>query len=348
MSQIDSDGPDMDRLVSMLREDERLRSVLESMVAYQREYVEDGEPVDRWVEHDHVGFEASDVGMAGWEVKKLSQVGLLTHSYNSSNSSEFRLGKKADDGWEFYTQEAERALELADPEQPIEQGDAEWESVESIDVHDLFTDVVGREDPKRWFRRTIDRQAQVHHLLHGPPGGGKSELLDDILALPGADRVVFSGEQTSAAGLTDLLLQKRPTFLVVEELEKGAKRDREALMTLTGKGYIERTKADVDQPQRIELDTIVFATANDPEAVTPRSLRDRFMEWHFPQYDDDEFVEVCREVLPREYCIDVDLAESIARTLYARIDCTQVREAKRVASLVESEDEVEELVTAMS
>jgi len=348
MSQVGSDGPDMDRLVSMLREDERLRSVLESMVAYQREYVEDGEPVGRWAEYDHVGFEASDVGMAGWEVKKFSQVGLLTHSYNSSNSSAFRLGRETDDGWEFYTQEAERALELADPEQTIEQEGAEWDSVEAVDVSELFTDVVGREDSKRWFRRTINRQAQVHHLLHGPPGGGKSELLDDILSLPGAKRVVFSGEQTSAAGLTDLLLQQRPTFLVVEELEKGAKRDREALMTLTGKGYVERTKADVDQAQQVELDTIVFATANDPEAVTPRSLRDRFMEWHFPQYDVEEFVEVCREVLPREHGIDTDLAESVARTLYSRMDCTQVREAKRIASLVESEDEVDELVSALA
>ena len=64
----------------------------------------------------------------------------------------------------------------------------------------------------------------------------------------------------------------------MKELEKGAKRDREALMTIARKGYIERTKADVNQPQRIELDAIVFATANDPEAVTPHSLRDRFME----------------------------------------------------------------------
>ena len=53
-------------------------------------------------------------------------------------------------------------------------------------------------------------------------------------------------------------------------------------------------------------------------------------------------------MLPREHGIEVTLAESIARTLYARIDCTHIREAKRVASLVESEDEVEELITAMS
>lgn len=59
-------------------------------------------------------------------------------------------------------------------------------------------------------------------------------------------------------------------------------------------------------------------------------------------------MEVCRKVLPREHGIEVTLAESIARTLYARIDCTHIREAKRVASLVESEDEVEELITAMS
>lgn len=334
----------VERLVEMITDDDRLLVVLEAAVAYQEEHVE----TDHWREYDHTGFEATDVGAQGWEFRKLAQAGVVQKAYSSNSSTYWRLGHRdrENEEWTHFHDQAATAIALA-TEDTAPEAEVEHESMEDVDPEALFEDVVGREKPKKWLRRTIDNLTQVHHLLYGPPGGGKSEVLDDILELPGAERLVFTGEQTSAAGVNQLLREKRPRFLVVEELEKGAKKDRQALMTLCGKGYIEETKADGRGDQKIALDTIVLATANDLEAITPDSLVDRFMTWEFAQYDYEEFETVCREVLPRETGVNSALAVEIAGAVHDKLGSTQVREARRIAQLAEDTHEVAELVGAI-
>lgn len=341
--------PDRDALVAKIRNDERLFDALVAAIDYQSEEAD----MDRWQKHPHVGFEASDLGIRGWELSQLAETGFITKSYDSNSSTYWRLGTDRGDGdeydWDLLHEEAKEVVTLAveDETDQTESGDPEYPSMDDVDVADLFTDVVGYEQEKKWFRRTIDRGKQVHHLLVGQPGSGKSMMLDDILELPGAHRVVFSGNSSSAAGIRDLLVEEKPRFLVVEEIEKGEKSDREALMTLCGQGYVEVTKGDRGS-EKVELDTIVFAAGNQPDKITPPSLVDRFMVWEFEQYDRVDFVEVCRGVLPREEDVDADLSEFIAEELYDQYGNTSVRDALDIAGLADDEEDVRELVSLVA
>jgi len=324
------DAGEVASMASDIREDDRLLSTLEQAVEVHKEK----EGSSHWEEYSHAGFTYDDVGSPPWALSQLSQKGILEKVYSSNNSTtEYRV----DD-----VTTAEEVLKIASGDHGTE-ADPEA-SLEDVDADSLFENVVGRDQKKKWFRRTIAEDVTVHHLLYGEPGSGKSTITDEIVELPGARRVVMSGNQSSAAGIVDLLLEEQPTILVVEEMEKGTKADREALMTLCGQGYIEVTKGGGAGRDKVELDTKVFATANDLDSVTPPSLVDRFMTWEFEKYTFSEFKEVCIGVLPEKYPIDEDLAVHIARELYDRVGSSSVRTAEDVAKLARSRSEVEMLV----
>ena len=315
-------------MVDTLIEDDRVLRVLENAI----EWMEEPDNQDRMEEYDHIGFEANDVQAGGWEFKKLMQMGIIEQTYKSNNSSNYRVT------------DLETAKQIVDGSRESQKAPATTVEPDDIDPSELFVDVVGRDKAKKWLRRTIDRGEQVHHLLHGPPGSGKSMITDDISRLPNAERVVLSGDSTTAVGIRDTL-RENPAYLVVEEIEKGSKADREALMTACGEGYVKVTKSGVDE--RIELDTIVVATSNDLGSITPDSLVDRFMKWEFEQYDESEFIDVCTEVLPRDYSVSEDLARYIATQVYHELNSTQVRDTTRIAKLADDRAEVEELVASL-
>lgn len=342
----ESELVDIDGLVAMLREDDRLFDALERAVLKQQEALESG----KWDQYEHSGFGAGDVGWVGWEVKKFQQTGILGQAYKSSNSSYYRLGRRDEskpegEQWTHFTEEAERALELASGDEPHVNGVTE-EDLEAIDPDALFVDVVGRDQVIKWLRRTIRRKAQIHHLLAGPSGSGKSMMLADILELPGAARFVGAGRQSTAAGISNFLLENRPHWLVVEEIEKMPGPDAEALLTLMGRGYIETTKGSGEQEQH-DLPTTVFANANDLDRVSPDSLLSRMMVWEFDRYSLDEFVNVCTTVLPRDHDIQEDLAKYIAERVFHDLDSADVRDAERISELAETPEEADELVLAM-
>jgi len=317
-------------IASDIRDDDRLVSALESAVDVHKEK----EGSDKWEEYDHAGFTYDDLGCPPWTLTQLCQKGVLKKTYSSNNgTTQYRV----DD-----VDAAEEVLKIASGDHDSE-ADPEA-SLEDVDPESLFENVVGRDEKKKWFRRTIAEDVDVHHLLCGAPGSGKSTITDELVELPGARRVVLSGNQSSAAGIVDLLLEEQPTILVVEEMEKGSKADREALMTLCGQGYVEVTKGGGHGSEQVNLDTIVFATANDVDAITPPSLVDRFLTWEFERYSFEEFKEVCVGVLPEKYPIDEDLAAHIARELYERADSSSVRSAEDVAKLARTPHEVEMLV----
>jgi hypothetical protein len=341
------DGKGLYRLLTSDDKADKYRRALQGAIEKQRELVERG----RYEEYDHIGIEPSDCNGISWVPNMLQGYGIFIQTYNSNSSTYYRLGRMDGDEFIVYADYAEQLLELADePAHDVASVDGDDRTpLGELDVDTLFTDVVGYETYKKFYRRTLGKQERVHHLLWGEPGSGKSMMLDSIVEnVKGARRAVLSGNQTSAQGIVDMLKVERPPVLVVEEIEKGSKADREALMTLCGSGYIQETKADGRSAERMNLDTIVFAAGNDFEAITPPSLRDRFLSWEFEAYNREEFVEVCEKVLPRDIDVAPDLAAVIARTLHDETRCTSVRIAEKVGRLAETEEEVKELVPMVS
>lgn len=348
-----SDVPfDADRLFDRVTTNDRAetyRTVLSNAVTVQSDALDS----DEWGSYLQ-GFSPEDVQAVGWELGQLQRLGVVDKGISTGSGTKWRLGHRDDEDWTHHHEAVDALLQMAEdrgdgPPASAEVAGGSSPGLEAADPNEMFTDVVGYEQEKKWFRRTLSNEADVHHMLTGAPGSGKSMILDSILEhVPDARRVVYTGNQSTAQGVVEVLKQDRPSVLVVEEVEKGSKKDREALMTLTGQGYIQETKADGRSGETIELDTVVFAAGNDRSLITPPSLVDRFLTWEFTQYTREEFVEVCEGVLPRDYGISGRLARVIAASLYDETGSTSVRDASDIAELAETEEEVAELASLVA
>ena len=77
---------------------------------------------------------------------------------------------------------------------------------------------------KSFNKKAIKAPRPVHTLLVGPPGVAKSLFLLELSRLPRSMFVV--GGTSTKVGLRDLLVERRPRFLLIDEIEKMGKDDR--------------------------------------------------------------------------------------------------------------------------
>ena len=89
----------------------------------------------------------------------------------------------------------------------------------TISNQDIFSGIVGHELLKEEFNKALSSDKTLHTILVGPPGCGKSQFLLAVKnAIPDKSEFV-DGAYGSKAGIVDLLLQKEPRYLLIDELD---------------------------------------------------------------------------------------------------------------------------------
>jgi Holliday junction DNA helicase RuvB len=122
-----------------------------------------------------------------------------------------------------------------------------------------FKEIVGHDDIKSIFIKAILSKRPVHLLLVGSPGSAKTMFLTEIIRVFKSSLFVV-GSNTTKAGLVNELFERRPKFLLIDELEKMNKTDQTALLNLMETGIISETK--IHKPREMELTSWVFGTTN--------------------------------------------------------------------------------------
>jgi len=88
------------------------------------------------------------------------------------------------------------------------------------------------------------------------------------------DKSVFiDGSYGSKAGIFEALKERRPKYVLLDEVDKLTGHDQQAMLNLMESGRL--TKTTKSESYDIKLDTWVFATANDKEELL-EPLFDRF------------------------------------------------------------------------
>lgn len=164
------------------------------------------------------------------------------------------------------------------------------EILEALDL------VVGYDDLKAQLATSLARRNRTHFLFEGPPACAKSIILDAIRVAVPETEMAF-GSSTSAAGLSDLLFEKQPYVLLLDEIDKMRSDTLSVLLGLMETGEVREVKSG--KTRGIKLHTTVIAAGNDTSRL-PREIRDRTWELTFAPYTRDEFVEVCQVSLRRE------------------------------------------------
>jgi len=258
-----------------------------------------------------LGWRGRDVGIWPGTLTKLAMAGYLEDVYQSNSYHGYRLTEKA-------------RVMIA-----TEANGAETPPGEELEVPaDIFDDIIGHDEVKELLRACLSTEKPVHVLLTGPPALAKTLFLWDIERIGGEKALWLVGSAISKAGLWDLVAEKQPKLLLVDELDKVNAADTAALLSIMEGGRLVRAK------KGRELDTSVavkvVASTNIEGKLSPE-LRSRFAVRRLSAYSRDEFRTVVRGVLIRREGISSAIAEEIADLLDGRTH--DVRDAVRVARL---------------
>lgn len=194
---------------------------------------------------------------------------------------------------------------------------------------DLFVDIIGHDEVKELLRASLMAEKPVHVLLAGPPALAKTLFLWDIERAGGEEKAIWLvGSATSKAGLWDLVADRQPRVILIDELDKMNAADTAALLSMMEGGRLVRAK--VGRELNFSHPIWVVAASNRLDMLSPE-LRSRFAIRRLNPYSREEYLTVVKGVLVRRENTSQELAEEIAQKLDGRTQ--DVRDAIRVARL---------------
>jgi len=197
-----------------------------------------------------------------------------------------------------------------------------------IQADGLFADIIGHDEVKELLLACLLAEKPVHVLLAGPPALAKSLFLWDIERAAGERAIWLVGSATSKAGLWDIVAERHPQIILIDELDKMNAVDTAALLSMMEGGRLVRAKRGRELNLSNQLR--VVAASNRLNALSPE-LKSRFAIRKLTVYSRADYLTVVRGVLARREGLDQELADEVAR----RLDgiSQDVRDAIRVARL---------------
>jgi len=193
---------------------------------------------------------------------------------------------------------------------------------------DLFSDIIGHDEIKELLLACLLSEKPVHVLLAGPPALAKTLFLWDIERAAGEQGIWLVGSATSKAGLWDLIAERQPQILLIDELDKMNAADTAALLSMMEGGRLVRVKKGRELNLSNEL-RVVSAT-NRLNTLSPE-LKSRFAIRRLTAYSRSDYLTVVRGVLARREGLSQEMADEVARHLDGISQ--DVRDAIRVARL---------------
>lgn len=198
----------------------------------------------------------------------------------------------------------------------------------------LFDNIIGYDDIKKLFFLSFESQRPIHILLVGPPASAKTLFMLGCMKL---ERSYFTlGTHSTKSGMLDYLFEKRPRYLIVDEIEHMSIRDQTVLLSLMETGIIAETKHM--KTRNTQVKTWVFATTNETNhMLTP--LLSRFLVLHFKQYKFENFLDISIHMLGQEG-IAKDIANEVATQVWHNMRSKDIRDCIKIAHLAKTKDDV--------
>lgn len=208
----------------------------------------------------------------------------------------------------------------------------------------VFANLIGHKGAKLILREAL-RVGDVHILLSGPPGSGKT------VALQAIEENVDGAEFKEARGYTetqlrDALAEDNP-ILLMDEIDAMRNQAFNALPTAMESGRV--TKDTAHEQYDVEISTQIVAACNHPEDL-PGHVADRFRVVNFEEYTYQEYEDVCAQMLPESVgWIETEReAREVARVVHDAVGSKSTRDAKDAAKLAGEVDRVGDVSKALT
>ena len=246
-------------------------------------------------------------------LSRLFKEGYLDNVFRSNSYTGYKLSELGETLAESKQVEAEPETEV---------------SRQIVISEDLFSDIIGHDEVKELLTACLLAEKPVHVLLAGPPALAKTLFLWDIERLAGEQAIWLVGSAVSKAGLWDVVVERQPQFLLIDELDKMNAADTAALLSMMEGGRLVRAKKG--RELNLSNPLKVVAASNRLQMLSPE-LRSRFAIRKLTTYSRSDYLTVVRGVLVSRENLDHELANEIAHTLDGLSQ--DVRDAVRVARL---------------
>jgi MoxR-like ATPase len=201
----------------------------------------------------------------------------------------------------------------------------------------IFDDIVGHDDIKQILRMALHSEEPVHILLVGPPGISKTMFLESILNRYRDRAYLTLGTHSSKAGMVNALFEKRPRYLLVDEIEHMPLSDQTVLLSLMQSGIISETK--LRKTRSTQLKTWVFATSNATKKLS-EALLSRFMVIELEKYSYEEFKDISVQLLVNSEEVDFDFANTIAEEVYRNFKNPNIRDIIKIGRIARNRNDV--------
>lgn len=316
-------------ILSLIERKPDYENILRRLVQYEETA---GEDKREWVrgfteEKKDICWGWSDVSIPTARLNLLVSENIVTIIFSTRSRTEYTLVDR---------EITKKALDLVTVNK--EEGVEVEGEIERIEIPlDLFDIIVGHEGKKELILRGLTSKSEhpTHWLLHGSVASAKTLFLEELRRIGGSHLVVGSG--AARVGLLDILFDRRPTILIIDELDKiRDASDLSVLLSLMERGYISETKHGKLRDARLR--TYVFASANRIDRFS-EELLSRFRKLRFKEYSDEEFKEVAVKVLSEREGIPDTLALYIAEKVLKDLRSRDVRDAVGVARLLKEDNE---------
>lgn len=215
-------------------------------------------------------------------------------------------------------------------------------NVFSIKSKSSFESIQGYEDVKEIVQRALDSKENYNILFVGPPASSKTMFLMGIQDIR-KDAIYFDSTNTTNR-ILDILEEKRPKILLLDEIDKMSKQFAEKLLNFLEDGHVK-----VDQQKKSYDFTIkgvkVFASCNEINRM-PKPLRSRFRKLFLPRYTEQQFIDVSVKVLK-------NLSDPLARYIGSNVfrNGGDIRDVISIGKLVTKGDgpaEVDSIVKTLA
>lgn len=212
--------------------------------------------------------------------------------------------------------------------------------------HDIFEEIIGHELVKKAFNQALASSKPLHIMIESPPGCGKTRFLKAIQKKYGKKAYFFEGTNSTKAGCTKYLLDNRPRYFLVDEIEKMGADAKSSLLSLTQDGMVSETKAK--STRSAQFDCWVFATCNNINKVS-EALRSRFFVIKLDEYNKEEFCNTAAQAIKRKNkIIDQDFVYEIARQVYDTLKEPNIRDVEQLFSMCKSPGDFEDMLKLKS
>lgn len=196
---------------------------------------------------------------------------------------------------------------------------------------ELFRSIIGYEAAKRMTLLALSARSPIHVLYYGSVGSGKSLFLEELSRLPGA--IYRFGDSVTRAGLRREILEEKPTYLIIDELDKMDPEESSALLETMERGTA--SVLQYDKSYEVHADVRVFAAANRISKLRPELLS-RFLRVEMPEYTYEEFRQVAYAYLLRRG-VHPDIARILADGVGLRT--RDIRDARRLGDMAHTKED---------